>query len=226
MAAGTTSVSVKGVSGSSSASAAVSLVITATTETFTLSSQPPTGATLSVAQGQVTGAVNITVQSSSTPSFVISSGSGQQTALAVTYTCSGLPTESNCIFSPGTMNTSTTQSTTLTLTIQTTPPTARLQRPMDRGPRIFYATLLPGLFGIVLTLSVRKRSWGATRILALVIGLGFSTLWMASCGGTSGGGSNSNPGTPTGSFPVTVNATTGGANPITSSLSFTLTVTP
>ena len=226
MAASTTPITVKGVSGTSSATGAVSLVVTATTESFTLSSQPPTGATLSVAQGQVTGAVNITVQSSSTPSFVISSGSGQQTALAVTYTCSGLPTESNCIFSPGTMNTATTQSTTLTLTIQTTAPTARLQRPLDRGPRIFYAVLLPGLFGIVLTLSVRKRSWGAARILALVIGLGFSTLWMASCGGTSGGGSNSNPGTPTGSFPVTVNATTGGANAITSSLSFTLTVTP
>lgn len=226
MAAGTSPVTVKGVSGTSSATGSVSLVVTATTESFTLSSQPASGATLSVAQGQVTGSVNITVQSASTPSFVISSGSGQQTALAVTYTCSGLPTESNCVFSPGTMNTATTQSTTLTLTIQTTPPTARLQRPFDRGTRIFYAVLLPGLFGIVLTFSVRKRSYGTVRVLALVIGLGVSTLWMASCGGTSGGGSNSNPGTPVGSYPVTINATTGGANPITSSLSFTLTVTP
>ena len=226
MAASTTPVTVKGVSGTSSATGAASLVVTATTETFTLSSQPATGATLSVAQGQVTGAVNITVISSSTPSFVISSGSGQQTALAVTYTCSGLPTESNCLFTPGTMNTATTQSTTLTLTIQTTAPTARLQRPLDRGPQIFYAVLLPGLFGIVLTFSARKRSYGTVRILALVIGLGFSTLWMASCGGTSGGGNNSNPGTPVGSSTVVVNATTGGANPITSSLTFTLTVTP
>ena len=225
MAASTTPVTVKGVSGSSSAKAAVSLVVTATTQTFQLNS-PTAGGTLSVAQGQVTGAVNITVTSSSTPSFVISSGSGQQTALAVTYTCSGLPTESNCLFTPGTMNTATTQSTTLTLTIQTTAPTARLQRPLDRGPRIFYAVLLPGLFGIVLTFSARKRSYGTLRILALVIGLGFSTLWMASCGGTSGGSSNSNPGTPVGSSTVVVNATTGGANPITSSLTFTLTVTP
>ncbi|HZC25115.1 MAG TPA: hypothetical protein VE866_17395, partial [Candidatus Binatia bacterium] len=196
-----------------------------TTQTFQLNS-PSANGTLSVAQGQVTGAVNITVTSSSTPSFVISSGSGQQTALPVTYTCSGLPTESNCVFSPGTMNTATTQSTTLTLTIQTTPPTARLQRPFDRGARIFYAVLLPGLFGIVLTFRARKRSYGTVRMLALVMGLGFSTLWMASCGGTSGGGSNSNPGTPVGSYPITVNATTGGANPITNSLSFTLTVTP
>ena len=225
MAASTTSVTVKGVSGSSSATTAISLVVTATAQTFQLNS-PSAGGTLSVAQGQVTGAVNITVTSSSTPSFVISSGSGQQTALAVTYTCSKLPTASNCLFTPGTMNTATTQSTTLTLTIQTTAPTARLQRPLDRGMRIFYAVLLPGLFGIVFTFSARKRSYGTVRMLALVIGLGFSTLWMASCGGTSGGGSNSNPGTPVGSYPITVNATTGGANPITSSLAFTLTVTP
>src|SRR5579863_3443370 len=67
MAAATTPVTVKGVSGSSSASAAVSLMVTATTQTFQLNS-PSANGTLSVAQGQVTGAVNITVTSSSTPS--------------------------------------------------------------------------------------------------------------------------------------------------------------
>ena len=225
MAASTTPVTVKGVSGSASATASVSLAVTATAQTFSLSS-PSGGGTLSVAQGQVTGAVNITVISSSTPSFVISSGSGQQTALPITYTCSGLPTESTCMFSPGTMNTATTSSTTLTLTIQTTPPTARLQRPGDRGMRIFYAVLLPGLFGLVLTFSSRRRSLAVGRMLALLMVLGFSTVWMASCGGTSGGSSNSNPGTPVGSSTVVVHATTGGANPITSSLTFTLTVTP
>ena len=225
MAASTTSVTVKGVSGAASAIASVNLAVTATTQTFLLSS-PSAGGTLSVAQGQVTGPVNITVISSSVPSFVISSGSGQQTALPITYTCSGLPTASNCLFSPGTMNTATSSSTTLTLTIQTTPPTARLERPLDRSTRIFYAVLLPGLFGVVLTFSTRRRSHGTVRMLALLMMLGFTTVWMASCGGTSGGSSNSNPGTPVGSSTVVVNATTGGANPITSSLTFTLTVTP
>ena len=224
LAASTSSVTVKGISGSSSATGAVSLVVTATNETFQLNSSTQ-GGTLAVAQGQVTTAVNITVTSSSTPSFVISSGSGQQTALPITYTCTGVPTEANCLFSPGTMNTATTQSTTLTLTIQTTAPTAKLQRPDDRGTRIFYAVLMPGLFGIVLMFGTRKRSFATARMVALVVGLGFSTLWMASCGGTAGGGSNSNPGTPIGSYPITVNATTGGANPITTSLAFTLTVT-
>ncbi len=226
MAASTTPVTVKGVSGAVSATASVSLAVTATTQTFSLSS-PSGGGTLSVAQGQVTGAVNITVISSSVPSFVISSGSGQQTALPITYTCSGLPTESTCLFSPGTMNTATTSSTTLTLTIQTTAPTAKLQRPLDRGPRIFYAVLLPGLFGIVLTFSGRRRSLAVGRMLALLMVLGFSTVWMASCGGTQGGSSNSNPGTPIGSYGITVNATTGGAKPLTPAtpLTFTLSVT-
>ncbi|MGB8064100.1 MAG: protease pro-enzyme activation domain-containing protein [Candidatus Sulfotelmatobacter sp.] len=226
LAASTTPVTVKGVSGAVSATATVSLAVTATTQTFSLSS-PSAGGTLSVAQGQVTGAVNITVISSSVPSFVISSGSGQQTALPITYTCSGLPTASTCMFSPGTANTATTSSTTLTLTIQTTAPTAKLQRPLDRGTRIFYAVLLPGLFGIVFMFSGRRRSFAAGRMLALLMVLGLSTVWMASCGGTSGGGSNSNPGTPIGSYPITVNATTGGASPLTPTtpLTFTLSVT-
>ena len=67
MAASTSPVAVKGVSGAASASASVSLAVTATAQTFSLSS-PTAGGTLSVAQGQVTGAVNITVISSSTPS--------------------------------------------------------------------------------------------------------------------------------------------------------------
>ena len=226
MAAGTTPVTVTGTSTTRANQAAVSLAVTATTQTFALSS-PSAGGTLSVVQGQITGAVNITVISSSTPSFVISSGSGKQTALPITYTCSGLPTESTCTFSPGTMNTATTSSTTLTLTIQTTPPTARLQRPLDRGTRIFYAVLLPGLFGVVLTFSLRRRSFGTARMLALIIALGFSTVWMTSCSGSSGGSNNSNPGTPVGSYAITVNATTGGASPLTPTtpLTFTLSVT-
>jgi hypothetical protein len=62
------------------------------------------------------------------------------------------------------------------------------------------------------------------RILSLIFILGFSTLWLGSCGGTSNSG-QSNPGTPAGNSTVTVNATTGGANPITGSFQFTLVVT-
>ena len=104
-------------------------------------------------------------------------------------------------------------------------PTARLERPLDRAGRIFYAVLLPGLLGIVFTGSLRKRPTGGLRVLGLIAVLGLFSVGMTSCGGTSNS-SNKNPGTPTGNYNVTVNATTGGTAPLTSSLSFTLAVTP
>jgi hypothetical protein len=53
--------------------------------------------------------------------------------------------------------------------------------------------------------------------------LGFSTLGLGSCGGSSNS-SQKNPGTPPGSYNVTVNATTTSTPPITSSGSFTVSV--
>ncbi len=183
-------------------------------ETFSLTSSLGTNASLAVTQGQTSGAVNLTVSSSSTPSFI----TGSQTALPLTYTCAGLPSESTCNFLPS----STTAALSVSLTITTTAPTGKLIRPLDRGPSIFYALLFPGLLGIVVTLGTRKRSLNAMRILALIALLSVSALWMASCGGSSS--SSKNPGTPTGSYPITVTATTGGASPLTSSVKLTLNV--
>ena len=88
--------------------------------------------------------------------------------------------------------------------------------------RIFYAALLPGLFGIMFTMGSRKRSLPGFRLLGLIVVLGFSTLWLASCSG--GGSGNKDPGTPKGTSTVTVNSTTGGAAAITGSFTFQLTV--
>jgi len=220
---GTTSVTVKGTSGTSSGVTIVTLVMSATTEKFSLVANPAVG-TLSVARGQTTSAVNLIVTSTSTPTFVLTNGSGSTTALPLTYSCSGLPSEATCKFSGlGSGQTITTSSTAVSFTVITTAPTARLQRPMDRPQGVFYAVLLPGLFGIVFLFDSRRRSPGSLRMVAMLLMLSLSTLWMASCGGTS---SNKDPGTPTGSFPFTVNATTGGGAPLTSSVKFTLSVTP
>jgi hypothetical protein len=143
--------------------------------------------------------------------------------LPLTYTCSGLPTEANCNFNPST----TSSLTSITLSLTTAAPSAQLRRPVDRDNgrgRIFYALLLPGLFGIVFVAGSRKASGRGVRMLGLIVVLGASTLWLGSCGGNSTSGTNSNPGTPAGSYTVTVNATTGGANPIANSLTFTLVV--
>jgi hypothetical protein len=150
--------------------------------------------------------------------FVVTSGTSSSTALPVTYSCTGLPSESTCAFAPN----ATSSATSITVTIKTTAPTAELRQP-GGSMRIFYAALLPGLFGIMFTMGSRKRSLRGMRLLGLMVALGFSTLWLSSCGGSSGG-SNSNSGTPMGTSTVVINATTGGSSPITASSSVMLTV--
>jgi hypothetical protein len=97
-----------------------------------------------------------------------------------------------------------------------------MHAPFERKSGIFYAVLLSGLFGIVFTPVSRKRSSNGMRCLMLIVALGLSAVSVTSCGGTS---NTKNPGTPTGTYPITVNATTGGAAPLTSSFAFILSVT-
>ncbi len=220
---GSSTVTVTGTSGTVKETATVALTVTATTDTFTI--KPSTGS-YSVTAGTA-ASVPITVSSST--GFTVTAGgspcpanttTGCSTVVPLTYSCAGLPLEANCNFSPAI----TSSNTSITLSVTTTAPTARLQRPHERGSRIFYAALLPGLFGMIFVAGSRKASRrGAMRMLALIVALGFSTVWLGSCGGSTSS-SNSNPGTPAGSSTVTVSATTGGANPITNSFKFTLVV--
>jgi hypothetical protein len=75
--------------------------------------------------------------------------------------------------------------------------------------------VLPGLFGVIFTLGSskttvsKKRAARVVRLLSFIVVLGFSTMWLASCGGSSGGGGGGNPGTPAGTYPITINSTTG-----------------
>ena len=87
--------------------------------------------------------------------------------------------------------------------IKTTAASGDLRRPFDRQ-QIFYAVLLPGLFGIMFTFRSRKRALRGMRMLGLIMMLGFSTLWLGSCGGNNS--SQSNPGTPPGSYTITITA--------------------
>jgi len=220
-ATGTDTITVDGTAGPVVVGTTVSLDVTATTESFTLTT-PASGQTVTVAQGQVTSGIVITVGSTSSPSFISSSGGQPVTNAPVTYACSGLPSESQCLFSPS----STTNATSVSLTISTTAPSAALRmpdKPFDRGSRVLYAALLPGLLGVVLTFGSRKRSMAGMRVLGLIMVLGCSTMWLGACGG-SNNSSTSNPGTPVGSSTVTVTATAGGSVP-QQTFSFTLMVT-
>jgi hypothetical protein len=123
----------------------------------------------------------------------------------ITFTCTDPAPLSVCTVPPN-----TNVSGQVSFAITTTAPTAELRRPSDRTPRMFYALLLPGLLGLVFTAGSRRRSWRGMRLLGLIVVLGFSTLWLASCGGgNSSSSGNSNPGTPTGSYMITVTGTAG-----------------
>jgi hypothetical protein len=86
---------------------------------------------------------------------------------------------------------------------------------------VFYGLLVPGLLGVLMAAGRRKPTARGMRLLGLIVALGFSTLWLAACGGSS---SNKNPGTTKGTYTVKLTATSGGTNPISNSTQVTLIV--
>jgi hypothetical protein len=205
--------------GGESQTAQVNLTVTATTETFTLSST--NGVTFPVTVG---GSAQVNVAVAGTNGFIVGSGAGATTAVPLTYTCTGSPSLPTADINCQVPNTGQPDNAiAVSVNLQTTAPTSQLRPPLG-GSRFFYALLLPGLFGIVLAAGSRTHR---LRLLGLIVVLGFSTLGLGSCSG-GGGGTNISPtngGTPAQTYAVTINATTGGANPITGSLSITLNVT-
>jgi subtilase family serine protease len=210
---GAQAITITGTNGSATHTAQVSLTITATTESYTIAVTNNTSSFSATAGG--TASVPITVSSST--GFI--NTSSNTTNYPLSYTCTGFPFESTCTFSPS--SGSSVSVTTLTMNIVTTAPTTQLRPPLGRGSRIFYALMLPGLFGIVLASGSRFRG---ARLLGLIVVLGFSTLWLSSCSGGSNSSQN-NPGTTPGTYSVVVNSTTGGTNPLTGTFTVSLTVT-
>ncbi len=202
-------VTVSATGGGVTESTPITLTVSATNQTFQLAQSG--SATLQVNPGQ-TGTATIAV---SQPT------NGFNTPL--TFTCS--ETTAPILSASGSVCTVAPANPTagpVTVNITTVAPTAQMHPPQGTGRGIFFAALLPGLLGIVFTTGSRKRAARGLRFLSLTVVLGFSTLWLASC--SSNSSSTHNPGTPAGSYPVTVNATTGGVNPITGSVTVTLVV--
>jgi len=202
---GPQTITVTGISGSAAISTTLNLTVTKSTETFTLSS---TAATFPIGVG---GTVKISITVNSTTGFINSSNS--TTVLPLTYSCSGIQVtaEISCQVSG---NGQPTNASSVTVTLVTTPVTTELLRPPFGRSRIFYALLLPGLFGFVFA---RPRTRGV-RLLSLIMVLGFSTLWLGSCGGNNNSNNSlRNAGTPPGNYVVTISASTGGPVPLTNS---------
>ena len=153
----------------------------------------------------------------------------------VTFTCTGAPSEATCTVSPNPVTVGSS-ATNVTVTVTTTAPSVSAPR-----SRPFPPPLSPGRWGLwMLALVLAAMAWAITRrkeagvrrwqstMLSLAGGL-LLALALAGCGGGGSSGSTpppSNPGTPAGTFPLTVTGTAGsGSSAVSNSVTLTLIVT-
>jgi hypothetical protein len=140
---------------------------------------------------------------------------------AVTFSCSGLPSESKCNFSPA----SVTANGSTTLTITTTAAKTAMLEPQNHHQFGWLMLTAGSIFVGIFSLGGSKKRCRWTGLLSFMIfGL---LLMLPACGGGStssgggGSGGQSDPGTPTGSSIVTITATGGS---VTHSTTFNLVV--
>lgn len=203
--AGTRSITAQYTGGATfQASVSAATVVTVTVPPdFTLSAAP---LTLDVQAGRA-GQVVLTA----TPN-----GSAAQT---LSVSCSGLPSQAICNFTPSSVVLNGTAATT-TLTVSTVAAVASLlptQGGEGRGPTLAFMFLFP-LLGLG-----RKQSKRGGRLALLMM---VALFGLASCGG--GGDSSSapgNPGTPTGTSVIVVTAFTSGTAAVSHTISVTMNVT-
>lgn len=137
----------------------------------------------------------------------------------VTLSCSKLPANAACIFTPSTVAGSSTGPSFVNLSITTQAPSAAALRPSlpDHKAPLYQLTF--AMLGLAVTLSHRKRR--KARFLATFTVL----LFLAGCGGGSNTSSPPPPvgGTPIGAYTITVTANNNSAN-LQASTPITLTV--
>ncbi len=138
-----------------------------------------------------------------------------------------LPSKVSCSFSPASLAPSGGAYPSATLTLSTTAATASMVMPVRPNSNPAAPTLLAGLsglgmFGLVVTGMGRKRR------MAVILGLLIlaMTFTMLACGGSSNSSTNNTgtPGTPAGSYTVTVTASGTGSTAPTHTMNVTLIV--
>ena len=151
----------------SSASAAVSAAATSGVPGFTVTASP---SSLSLKPGDF-GTVNLTVTSQN--------GFSE----AVNLSCSGLPPVSKCNFNPQVATPPANGSITSAMQITTTAPSGAMNR--EHGPFApsgrTYAILIPGILALAGLGTLRRRNFGALRMLGIVMLLAAGTLGLSSC---------------------------------------------
>ncbi len=194
--------------------------------TFTPATAGVVNGTLTIASGTATITVNltgtgtstfsvtapssgsVTVTAGQTASYVMTvAGVGGPFTNAVDLACTGLPAKSTCSFTPATVTPGA--SATSTLSIATTAPTtSALERRALPGSRgggaLTLAVLFPGIGLLGWGLHGRSRRWRALAVVLLMVG----ACMLPGCNSSSTT-KMTTPGTPAGSYTVTVTGTSG-----------------
>jgi hypothetical protein len=183
--------------------------------------------TIGVASGSPSSA---TVSPGGTATYSLSLDSLSGFAQSVTLTCSVAASEATCAVSPLTANPTAAIPASVTVTVTTTarslaPPGISVHQ---RSPLLLIIGFAAFFALATLEAALRRHAlggWmpaaGRTRKVTLAA-VFFIPLALASCGGGgSGNGGNSNPGTPAGTYSVTVKGTSGN---LSHSTTLTLTI--
>ena len=170
---------------------------------------PPSGSSTSV-----------TITPGQPGTYTLSVGGEDGLSGTVSFTCAGAPSEATCTVSPNPLTLGST-ATNVTVTVTTTAPSvgAPRSRPFPPAPPLSpgrWALWMLALIFAALAWAFRRlnqpgvRQWKSA-IIPLAAGL-LLTLALAGCGGGGSGGGTpptSNPGTPAGTYTLTVTGTTG-----------------
>jgi hypothetical protein len=177
-------------------------------------------------------------------SLSVKQGSSATTALSITpaggfsqslqLSCSGLPANSTCTFSPGSV-TPAGAAVNSTLTITTNVQSAALIVPGIPSRNFFGALLGPATFACIFGfLGIRRKRWAAFARASLAFSAIVLCIAISACGGgsvnSSSQGSSSTtttpgPVTPAGTSTITVTASTAGSSGTIHSTNLTVTVT-
>ena len=158
--------------------------------------------------------------------YTLSVGSVGGLAGTVSFTCTGAPSQATCTVSPNPAN----PGTNVTVTVATTAPSVLALRRTPPPPRRPMPQPLPlAMLSACIIGSLLVRRWREGFPLRSTLAALLLAVMLAACGGGGGGGGGggapSNPGTPAGTYNLTVNATyTSGSTTVQHTMTLTLTV--
>jgi len=195
--------------------------------------------TLAVEDFSVTASFGSSMTATAAPgqpaNYSLSVGGEGGMAGMVTFTCSGAPSEANCTVTPNPVAAGGSPSN-FAVNVATTAPSVSAPRSRPLPPLPPLSSGLKGLLMLALVLAAtawtlgRRNLHGARRWKATMVPLAAGLLLilaLAGCGGGGGGGGTvpTNPGTPAGTYSLTVTGTMGsGSSAMSHSVTLTLTV--